>query len=160
MSKEITAIGAQWIPSANSPMVWLLGQVDARTMLEEFRKWYDRADMVVGHNLRAYDLRTLNAMMVDNGLPRLGPKLVQDTYWDLMKISGISKSQKNLAETLGVKSPKVDMSDPKWRDANRLRSDGIHHACERVAGDVIQNIELRERLLELGYLGPPKMWRP
>ena len=47
----------------------------------------------------------------------------------------------------------------KWRAANRLTPEGLAEVRKRVVGDVQQHIEMRARLLELGYLGPSSMWR-
>ena len=44
------------------------------------------------------------------------------------------------------------------RDANRLTKRGIQAVRQRVVGDVNQQIELREKLLELGLLKPPSVW--
>jgi hypothetical protein len=40
-----------------------------------------------------------------------------------------------------------------------LTPEGRALARERVVGDVRQHIEMRARLLELGYLGHPKVWK-
>ena len=51
------------------------------------------------------------------------------------------------------------MDQQKWRDANRLTPEGLALAREWVIGDVQQHIEMRQRLLDLGYLSPPKVWK-
>ena len=52
------------------------------------------------------------------------------------------------------------MNQAKWRSANRLESAGLDESRLRVVGDVRQHIELRARLLELGYLSRPVKWQP
>ena len=59
---------------------------------------------------------------------------------------------------LGLNYPKVKMDQTKWRSANRLTPEGLALTRERVVGDVLQHIELRQRLLDLGYLCPPTLW--
>lgn len=54
--------------------------------------------------------------------------------------------------------PKVQMDQKKWRDANRLTPEGLAEVRKRVIGDVQQHIEMRRRLLELGYLSAPVKW--
>lgn len=159
VSKEITAIAAKFIHDNKRPTVWLLGLDEPVKMLEGFRKMYDQADMVTGHNIRRYDLPCLNAAMVEYGLPALSDKLTHDTYHDLIKKSGLSFSQASLGAMLGLTADKVGMNQVAWRAANRLKLDTVKLTRERVVGDVIQNIELRARLIELGYLGPPRVWR-
>jgi hypothetical protein len=51
------------------------------------------------------------------------------------------------------------MNQVMWRAANRLTQEGFAYVRERVVGDVQQHIEMRKRLLELGYLRGPRMWR-
>ena len=160
VSKEVTAIAAKFIGERGKVHVWLLGEYDSPEMLEGFRELYDQADMVVGHYIRGYDLPTLNAMMMEWELPKLGGKLTHDTCKDLLKKSGLSGSQENIAEMLGISHPKVQMSQTKWRAANRLLPETLELTRKRVVGDVLQNIEMRERLMELGYLCPPRIWSP
>jgi hypothetical protein len=158
VSKEVTAICAKFI--GEKPVhVWLLGVDEPHAMLEGFRALYDEADMVCGHNVRRYDLPTLNGAMVEHGLPKLGDKLAHDTYRDLLKKDGLSFSQASLGAMLGLQAPKVGMDQAAWRKANRLVPGSFEVTRKRVVGDVLQNIELRKRLLELGYLGPPRVWR-
>ena len=158
VSKELTAIAAKFI-GEKGEHVWLLGQDEPEEMLQGFARLFAEADMVVGHNIIRYDLPTLNAAMVEHGLPRLGDKLAHDTYLHLLKKDGLSFSQANLAAMLGVALPKVGMDQAKWRKANRLQPGSFKLTRERVVGDILQNIEMRGRLIELGYLGPPRMWR-
>jgi hypothetical protein len=159
VSKEITAIGAKFIGSGDLPDVWLLGEYSSEAMIVEFLELYNLADMVVGHYIRGYDLPTLAGAMLEFELGTLDDKLAHDTKLDLIKFEGLSKSQENLASTLGLEKPKVDMNQAKWRTANRLEQEGLNLAYERVSGDVEQNIELRAELLRRGLLGPPKLWR-
>jgi len=161
VTKEITAIACQWLDRTRAEC-WVLTREPGsmREMLVAIRERYEIADMVTGHFIRGYDLPLLNAMMIDNGLPALGRKLTHDTKLDLMRMQGISKSQENLAALLGLQHQKVQMNQAKWREANRLTPEGIALTRKRVIGDVKQHIEMRARLLELGMLGPPKLWIP
>jgi hypothetical protein len=51
------------------------------------------------------------------------------------------------------------MNTPRWRTANRLVTEGILLTEERCVGDVVQHVELRNALMEAGWLGAPRMWR-
>lgn len=159
VSKEITAIAAKWVGERHAGQVWLLGPQSSEEMLEGFRELFDQADMVTGHFIRGYDLPTLQAAMTEFSLPPLGDKLSHDTKLDLLKRSGLSGSQENLGAMLGLKHPKISMDQTKWRAANRLTPEGIELTRKRVLGDVLQHIEMRARLMELDYLGPPQTWR-
>lgn len=156
---EVTAIAAGWADQ-KKVFCWLLGVHTPDVMLEGFRGLWEAADVVSGHYIRKHDLPILNGAYIELGLPVLTPKLTSDTKLDLVKRSGISASQGNLAEMLGLEEPKPGMSTPAWRAANRLTPQGIKKTRERVVGDVVQHRALRARLAELGLLGAPKMWFP
>ena len=162
--QEVTAIASAWIVDGSYSELEVY-HIDKRatshkSMLRRFKERFDQADMVVGHFIRAYDLPKVNAGLIEFGLPLLTDKLTHDTKLDLVKYSGTSKSQENMAAEFGIEAPKVQMNAHKWRLANRLSEEGLRAVRERAGGDVIQNIQLREALLARGLLGPPKMWEP
>ncbi len=161
-TKEPTAIAAKWINHStdDNVYVWALGQHTAEEMLEGFVDLYNQAGMVTGHYIRGYDLSTINMSLVEYNMPTLSKKLTHDTWGDLVKQQGFSKSQENLGDMLGIERPKIGMSQSKWRDANRLTSSGIRLTKERVIGDVLQHIQLRQELINRKLLGKPKMWIP
>ena len=109
------------------------------------------------HN--SYDLPMINGSLTERGLPPLGNKLTQDTKLDFVRRQGMSSSQENIGAMLGLQHPKVKMNQRLWREANRLTPDGLEQTRKRVVGDVQQHIEMRQRLLELGYLGAPVLWK-
>ena len=156
---EITAIAASW-SGEKKVHCWALGEVSSDEMLRGFRELYDQADGVTGHNIRRFDLPLVNGAMLEFGLPKLGGKLTCDTYGDLVKRKDLSASQKSLAEMFGLPEAKYDMSQPKWRKANRLDPDGIALTKKRVIDDVVQHKALRAKLLELRALKSPRGWAP
>jgi len=161
--KEVTAIGWCWMEeNGRGPEVALLTKRadSAKTMMRRFWEAYNQADMVVGHFIRSYDLPTLQAEYIELGLPILGQKLTHDTLNDLVKQQGISKSQETMGAMMGIKAPKVQMTVPDWREANRLTEAGLRKTKERVVGDVIQNMQLHAELVERELLGPPSVWYP
>lgn len=159
VSKEITAIAWAWCDDPANVSCLLLGETDPVAMLKAFVAAYDRADMVTGHFIRGYDLPMVNGALTEYRLPALGDKLSQDTKIDLVRRQGLSSSQENLGAMLALSNPKVQMNQARWRAANRLEPGGLEAVRERVIGDVRQHIEMRQRLLDLGYLAPPVVWR-
>jgi len=160
--QEITVIAWKFIDEGDDVEVRTLTKDDRSrlAMLRAFRKAYDAADLVCGHYIRNYDLPLINAMLVELDEPALGRKLTQDTKNDLPPMKGISKSQENLSEMFGLEEPKVHMNVPRWREANRLTPKGLEKGIERAVYDVLQNIALRQALIDRRLLGPPKVWRP
>ena len=159
VSKEITAMAWAWTDTPDDVTCYLLGETEPVDMLQAFLVAYQQADMVTGHFIRGYDLPMVNGSLTEYGLPVLGNKLTQDTKIDLVRRQGLSSSQKNLGAMLQLAHPKIDMDQSKWRDANRLTPEGRQLARERVIGDVQQHIEMRSKLLALGYLGAPVLWK-
>lgn len=160
VTKEPTAIAAKFIGRKGAPRVKALGEVSMEEMLTWFVGLYDEADMVTGHFIRAFDLPLLNGALEEYGLPALTEKLTQDTKADLLRRHGMSNSQESLGAELGLKHPKVQMTQDDWRRANRLTPDGIRRTKKRAAGDVAQHIELRAELLKRKRLGAPVLWKP
>jgi hypothetical protein len=158
VTKELTAIAAKFI-GEDKMHVWVLGPDKTEDMLAGFVKLYNQADIVTGHFIRGYDLPVVNGALVEHDMEPLHDKMSHDTKLDLIKFSGLSKSQENLGAMLGLVHPKVQMDQAKWRAANRLTRAGIRLTKQRVCGDVEQHIEMRQRLLDMGLLGPPKVWR-
>lgn len=160
---EVTVVAWKWIGDESDVQAEALTP-DPRSrarMLRAFRGVYDAADLVVGHNIRKFDLPLLSGMCVEADLGPLGSKLASDTLLDLPKMgTAVSRSQRNLADLLGVEVEKVDMTAPAWREANRLTKTGITKAIERACFDVLQNVAVREALIARGLLGSPRVWRP
>ena len=161
VTKEITSIAWAWITRRPKVEAVLLTQENTvADLLEVFLPVLAEADMVTGHFIRGFDLPLLQGACVESEMPLLGSVMTQDTKLDLLTFQGLSKSQENLGALLGLRYPKVGMNQATWREANRLTPDGMALTRERVVGDVRQHIEMRQRMLELGVLGPPKLWVP
>jgi hypothetical protein len=158
VSKEITAIAWQFVGEPN-PDCRLLGETDAPSMLRAFLEAYDKADMVTGHFILGYDLPMVNGALFEHGFPPLGDKLAHDTKIHLVKAAGLSRSQESLGAMLQLDHVKEQMNQSLWRAANRLTPEGLLHVRRRVLGDVTQHIEMRQTLLDRGWLMPAKVWK-
>lgn len=168
VTKQPTAIAWRFIGEAARTRVEVIGESDRSSMvleeeaamLEAFREAYDAADIVTGHYIRGFDLPTLQSAYLRLGLPLLGRKRAQDTKTDLLKASGISKSQENLGAMFELDHPKIPMNTKLWGDGNMLLPHGIAATKKRVLGDVNQHIELRAEMLRLGTLATAQEWFP
>lgn len=156
---EVTAIAWAWTDKPNNVQVRLLGELALPEILEEFCAVYAVADVITGHYVRCHDLPMVNGALTEFGMPGLSDKYVQDTKIDLHRMAGLSKSQESLAAMMELDNPKVQMNQHMWRTANRLDKRGLKWVSERAKGDVQQHMELRQKLLDRGYLGPPRLWR-
>lgn len=128
-------------------------------MLLEFREWYDQADIVSGHYILGHDLPIINGHLLELGLEPLGPKMVSDTKVHLVGRKGVSASQESIGAMLKLDNQKMQMTQAMWRSANRLEPKGIKLAVERCVSDVMEHMEMREKLIELDWLKPPVLYR-
>ena len=147
-SAEVTAIAWSWADEAKVNC-WLLAfkSQDGRKskpIIELFNGFFEdfhKADMVTGHYIRKHDLPLLNGMLIERNLPTLGQKLTSDTKLDLVKRLDLPASQEALSAYLGVKAPKIQMTQSDWRDANRLTDSGLERTYARCVGDIRQHKE-------------------
>lgn len=166
-TKEITAIAWGWADRPKTK-VWLLEpaltwdthQYKKRTGLEKFIADYEKAEMVTGHYIRGFDLPLINAACFRLGLRPLAPKLTEDTKGDLMKMSGLSKAQQNMAAYMDLVHEKQIMNTHLWEVANALVAEGRKETRRRVVGDVDQHKEFRGALASRWALARPKVWYP
>lgn len=158
---EVTAIGWKWADDDETYSAAASKRRAPKSVVREFVRFYDEADIVLGHNIRRHDLPILNAACVENGLPILKPKLTIDTLRDLVVWKDIPKSLEYLCDLLGSPYEKFHMTQHSWREANRLVASGIDRALERVEVDVqatewVWNELKRRDLLK----GRPRTWKP
>lgn len=156
---EVTALAWAWTDRPTNVAVYLLGECTVESMLRAFLEAYARADLVTGHYIRGHDLPMLNGALMECGMPTLADKCTQDTKLDLIRSKGLSLSQESLSAMFRLEHQKQTMNQAQWRAANRLTPTGIAEVTRRVSGDVQQHIELRQRLLDLGYLREPRIWK-
>lgn len=134
-------------------------------MVKDFLRAYEQADMVTGHNLIRFDLPVLNADLMRHHHPVLGPKLVQDTI-KLAKAKGYKKGQETIAANLEIPSKKQSMDWQAWDDAYQWddliagKRVSWKLVKSRARSDVIQHKQMRQELIDKGYMRVPTMWKP
>lgn len=161
VTKDVTVVSVSW---GDHPLVttWSYGSAyEQETMLATTQYLLSTPDIiVVGHFIRGFDLPVLNGALMEAGLPPLPQMMTVDTKLDLIKRSGQSNSQENLAAELGIEATKIHMTAADWRSANRLQPIGVAKAIARCESDVIQNKEMHRELVRRGLLKPPSVWVP
>lgn len=160
VSKVITAVAWKWVGSKEAVQVRTHYDFETEELAEQISYQIADADIVAGHYIRGFDLRLINGNLLRAGRPSLEAILAHDTKLDLLTTSGRSLSQKNLAAMIGVHHPKIDVTLTEWEGFNTRTPGFKSKGVERVKGDVLQNIEMRDRLIEMEWLGPPQRWDP
>lgn len=158
-TSDITVIAWGWVGNGTVSVGFQeLKAGSSEEMLLSFCKAYNEADIVTGHYILGHDLPIINGALLEFNLPPLGPKMVSDTKVHLIGRKGVSASQESLGAMLGLTNQKFQMDQVKWRSANRLEPDGIKIAIERCVSDVVEHMEMRAKLVKLGWLKPPTRW--
>lgn len=163
---EITSIASMWVGEHDSIEVLLLGEMTQAEMLARFVERYEQADIVTGHYILRHDLPIINAMLYEQHMPLLGSKLASDTKLHMFTKADMPATQEFLLEhldpqcPLGITLEKYHMTQPMWREANRLTPEGLALTKRRVSTDVHAHSHMREAMLERGWLGRPHVWNP
>lgn len=156
---QITAIAWGWIGERQIEHAVLNQNLkNEQRMLERFLEAYAEADIVTGHYIVRHDLPLLNDHCMRFGWPLLDDKLAQDTKTLLPRVKGLGLSQENLATLYELDAKKHQMNGRRWAVANTLSPEGREEARTRVVSDVRQHKQLRQALIERGYLKPPTRW--
>ncbi len=168
-SAEITALAWSWVGDDDVSCILLTrtgkyatdeGNRSPAAAFGLFLDAYNAADLVTGHYIRKHDLPLLNGALLELGLRPLPAKLSCDTKMDMVRKKDLSASQESLAEMYGLPEPKYHMTQGRWRAANRLRTDGMVEARDRVVCDVVQHKALRLAMVARHHLKPPRVWAP
>lgn len=115
------------------------------------------ADRVTGHNILRFDLPVVNAECLRLGIAPLGEVLVEDTI-RLVRTKGFKKGQDVIGRLLKVPAEKLALDWQAWQDA--YDENGWQTIRDRCEGDVVQHKLIRKEMLELGWMKPPRVWRP
>lgn len=139
---------------------------DDRRVLSEIREELARYDILIGHNIAAFDANWLNSKLMFYGMPPLKTHLYFDTY-QVAKSMAIktSKSLGNLMDYFGIAAEKTGIYQTSWMNIFSPKRavfedayDNIQYHCEQ---DVIGTRRLFDVLypysLALGTANPFKV---
>lgn len=128
-----------------------------RKMLVPLLEAIAEADMVTGHNILRFDLPLVNTECMRLGLPTLGAVRVQDTI-RIIRSKGFKKGQDNLETLLKTQSRKLPLNWQEWQEGYEEKAWAA--IVERCKTDVKGHKEMREAMLERGWLRPAIWWKP
>lgn len=160
--QKITCVAWSWVGSdqVHSRVcgpTGLFGNPKLRAgMLRSLLEQIEQADYLTGHNIGRFDLPVINAECMRLGLPPIRQVMVQDTI-RLLRAKGFKKGQDVLGKLYDTRQDKLPLNWQEWQDAYDEKGWGMIR--ERAETDVIQHKELREKLLELGYLRKATLWK-
>lgn len=128
-----------------------------REMILPFLEALDASDGVITYNGMRFDNPVLNGTMYYIGLSPLEPILTYDLH-DFGKTKGVKKGLDNTAEHLGVSEKKLSMNHAQWTEG--YLEPGWPTIRARAASDVVLTEQVFHAKRELGWLKPPRMWKP
>ncbi len=145
---KVTAIGWQFLDEKTTHSMALTRDYHASMVAssEVFREAWDKADFVVGHNIRRHDKKILDGLYTAIGVPILESKRMVDTYCDQPKMAGLSRSLENLAARWGCPEQKMSMSEHDWERAYDGDTKAVMLMRKRVESDVRISIWLYDEL--------------
>lgn len=123
-----------------------------RDAAEEFREAWEAADVIVAHNGRRHDRKILHGWYDTLDLPRLPERRLVDTFRDVPRSAGYSKSLENLAERWGCPIKKPHLSEHTWEAAYDGQPWAVEVMENRVRADVAINRWLYWELIDRGLL--------
>lgn len=111
-------------------------------VLLTLRDLLDEADIVVGHNAKAFDVRKINARFLKHGIPIPSPYKVVDTYLVAKKNFNLpSYKLSYLARVLGIED-KLDTDIDLWHGCKR----GDKEAWDKMVEYNIQDVNVLEQV--------------
>lgn len=156
-SKQMLSLAGRY---EDEPAVRYIGPGFTAAQLERWARPLREGPLVITHNGFNYDLPLVNGTLLRMGLEPLPPLLVHDTWQHLLKRGrAFSGSLGNLCERFGV-TAKGHMSENEWEAVYAGDREALKRLRTYNVGDVVATLELRAKLLSLGYLRPPRIWRP
>lgn len=153
--REVICIGYAWNDDPPQILNFDLNHYDllARDddadleMLKQFCEIFSEADLVIGHNIKAFDIAVMRARLIKHGLPDFAPVLIDDSLQAIKGIGFSGHSLEYVSEYLGIEKKK-DHPYELWLDIS-LRKDptSLENMLEYCVGDVNHNRDVYNRLL-------------
>lgn len=119
---------------------------DDKTLLKKLRNDLVKADIIVGHNIRKFDLKKLNTRLIANNLKPIPQIKTIDTYSVAKKEFAFTSNRLDyIAKYLGVGS-KIETSKGLWLKALAGDKKAIKEMCTYNKGDVLVNEKVFDKL--------------
>lgn len=157
---KVTAIGWGW---TDHPHPYVKGRTVGRVLnrkdaiqmceiAEELRGVWMDADFIIAHNGRRHDRKILDGMFMALGLELLPQRRIVDTYLDLPKMAGLSRSLENLSARWACPIKKLHLEEHVWEAAYDEQPWALQVMKRRVQSDVSINLWLWREEVRRGYL--------
>lgn len=126
-------------------------------MMAPFMAALEQADAVATYNGARFDNPVLNGTAWLTGRPPIDPILTYDLH-NFGKTKGVKKGLDNTAVHLGAAADKLALNHAQWQEGYLEPGWGTIKA--RAKSDVVLTEQVFELKKELGWLKPPRLWKP
>lgn len=116
-----------------------------KKMIEQFCTISSQADLVVGHNLKSFDVAVLRSRIIKHKLPDFVPFLVDDTYLSLKGVGFTSHKLDYMTGFLGLPQ-KADHPFEMWLKVVTHKAGAFKQMKEYCMGDVEITRQMYNRL--------------
>jgi hypothetical protein len=127
------------------------------SMMVPFLVALEQATAVVTYNGLRFDNPVLNGTMWLTGQRPIGPISTYDLH-DFGRTKGVKKGLDNTAVKLGAATEKLSLNHAQWQEGYLEPGWGTIKA--RAKSDVVLTEQVFDLKKELGWLKPPKLWKP
>lgn len=123
---------------------------DDRRALTEFIGKLWEFDILIGHNVIAFDLNWVNTRRMYYGMPDLRSWMVFDTYQAARSIAMASggKSLGNLTDVFGLDGEKTTIRETSWSKARSSRSEEFEAAMGQIVYHCQQDVIAQRNLFD------------
>lgn len=115
---------------------------DDKAVVKKLRDVLADADVVIGHNIKKFDLKKLNARMIYHRLPPLPNLQIVDTLTEIKKVAANTSNRLDCLSTLLTGQGKMDTSSGLWLKAMRGDKKAIKEMVAYNKIDVVRNEEV------------------
>lgn len=153
--RQVLCIGYAWDDNPPEVLKFDLSKSDllARDddadleLLRQFSTIYSLADLVIGHNIKEFDIAVMRARLIRHGLPDFAPVLVDDSLKAIKDIGFSGRSLEYVLQYIG-EEPKIDHPYSLWRNVLLYRdAASLESMATYCMGDVERNRRMYNRLL-------------
>lgn len=152
--REVMVIGYAWDDDPAQAMTFDMENYDLLqrddnadlSMLQRFSEIYSEADLIIGHNVKAFDIAVMRARLIKHRLPDFAPTLIDDSYKQLKGIGFSGKSLDYITQFLGI-GQKEDHPLSLWMNIALHKSqEDLNKMVTYCLGDVLNNRKMYKTL--------------
>lgn len=122
--------------------IWITKTGDDKAVVKKLRDVLASADVIIGHNIKKFDLKKLNARLIYHRLKPLPYIHVVDTLTEIRKVAAHTSNRLDYLSTFLTGQGKMETSGGLWLKAMRGDKKAIKEMVAYNRIDVVRNEEV------------------